>query len=79
MPTLSQIAAGTSVANAGLGILNAIQGRKIPAAPSLLAPTVMPTPDDLATQRARAAMIAKLSQQRGRTSTILSNDTLGGN
>lgn len=76
--TLSNVAAGTSIANAGMGILSAL-GAKKPAAPTLLAPITMPTADDLATQRARAAMIAKLSQQRGRTSTILSNDSLGGN
>ena len=77
--TLSKLAAGASVANAGMGIMTALQGRNTPSAPSLTAPIVMPTADDLATQRARAAMIANLSKRRGRTSTILSSDTLGGN
>jgi hypothetical protein len=77
--SLSTLASGASVANAGMGLLTAMKGTKTPPPPSLLAPIVMPTADDLATQRARSAMIAKLSQRRGRTSTILSNDTLGGN
>lgn len=77
--TSSQVTAGASAANAGVGLLGAIKGQKTPPAPSLLAPITMPTSDDLATQRARKAMLATLSKRRGRTSTILSNDTLGGN
>ena len=77
--TMADLSAGASAANAGLGLLSAMKGQKTPPAPSLLAPVVMPTNDDEATRRARKAMLATLSKRRGRTSTILSNDTLGGN
>lgn len=77
--TASNVAAGASAANAGVGLLTAMKGQKTPAPPAMTAPIVMPTPDDQASQRARSAMLSKLSQRRGRTSTILSNDTLGGN
>ena len=77
--TLSNLATGASAVNAGLGLTNALSGKKTPAAPSLTPPIIMPSADDEATKRARAAAISKLSQRRGRTSTILSNDTLGGN
>lgn len=80
-PTLTQVATGASIANAGMGLLTGMKGTKTPdtpRAPSLLAPIVMPAADDEAQRRARAAMTAKLQQRRGRASTILSNDTLGG-
>lgn len=77
--TLSKLAAGASVANAGLGVLSAIKGAKTPPAPTLTAPTVMPSPDDEAARRAKAAILAKMAARSGRTSTILSSDTLGGN
>lgn len=77
--TLSNVSAGASAANAGLGLLSAIKGSKVPAAPQLLPPTVMPTTDDLTVRRAKAAELNALARRRGRASTILSNDTLGGN
>lgn len=77
--TLSKLAVGASVANAGLGVMNALKGQKLPPAPQLTPPKVMPSPDDEATRRAKAAILAKLAARSGRTSTILSSDTLGGN
>lgn len=77
-PSLSTLATGASAANAGLGILQALEGRNLPRTPKVAGPTIMPAPDDEATRRARAAKVSALSQRRGRASTILSNDTLGG-
>lgn len=80
MSTFGKITAGASAVNAGTGVLQAMSARKgIPAAPALTQPTTMPTTDDLAARRARAALIQQFSARRGRSSTILSNDTLGGN
>ena len=73
------ITAGAAAANAGLGIIGAAKGSKAPPAPTISPPPVMPVSDSEATQRARRSMLQTLSQQRGRSSTILSNDTLGGN
>lgn len=77
--TAKNVTAGASAVNAGVGLLSAIKGAKTPAAPTLEKPLVMPSPDDETVKRARRSMLQTLSQRRGRSSTILSNDTLGGN
>lgn len=80
MSTASKVMTGASAVNAGTGVLQAFSARRgIPAAPALTQPAVMPTTDDLASQRARASLVQQFAARRGRTSTILSNDTLGGN
>jgi len=48
------------------------------AAPTVKAPTVMPEPDDDASKRAKGRQAASMTQRRGRQSTILSEDTGGG-
>ncbi len=48
------------------------------AAPTVKAPTVMPEPDDDAAKKAKTRQAAAMTQRRGRQSTILSEDTGGG-
>jgi hypothetical protein len=76
---LSKAATGASAANAGLGLVNAVKGTKTPAAPAVTPVRVMPSPDDATVLRAKAAALSAMRSRRGRQSTILSNDSLGGN
>lgn len=46
--------------------------------PTPQAPAVMPAPDDEEVRRARRMSIARQLGRRGRESTILTGDTLGG-
>lgn len=64
-------------------VVSTILGGKPPNAPTVAAPTPMPTPDDDAMRAARRRAAAAAQQRSGRASTILGGateqrDTLGG-
>lgn len=67
---------------ATLGILGSVLkpfGKdKAAPAPAALTPTVMPAADDAAIKLARKRSIAAQMGRKGRDSTILTGDTLGG-
>lgn len=52
-------------------------GSAAPQAPTVAAPTVMPTPDDNAMKKAQQAQLSSLQSRRGRQSTILDNASSG--
>lgn len=66
---------------ATFGLLGGILGggkKKDKAQPAPAAPAVMPTPDDESVRMARKRAIVQQMGRRGRSSTILTGDRLGG-
>lgn len=77
---LATAVAGSSIAS-NIGSLIGGGGSKSPEPAQTKAPTVMPTADGDAVERARKRSIAAQAQRSGRSSTMLtsdSSDTLGG-
>lgn len=66
---------------ATFGLAGALFGgkkKKDEPAPAAAAPAVMPLPDDDKIMQARRRAIVRQRSRRGRESTILTGDTLGG-
>lgn len=73
---LTGIGAGASVLGA-MGAMGAIGGKPSAPTPTVSKPTTMPTPDDEAARAAKRKSLAAQSARRGRSSTILEDDTSG--